>query len=144
MKTGEMYLRDGVVLPKSVPLETTKHSQGWRTVDGHDNFSLDRKLRTAGWGLLFMAGEIKSICVGPHGDSSKRRSVQSVLSKIHAQNFNCASVASFSDCRFLGIPYTVVSGYAYNLQHGSQLHGLAERQRRGAEQDRASKRSSNA
>jgi hypothetical protein len=143
MKTGEMFLREGVVLPKSVPLETTNYSQGWRTVDGHDNFTLDRKLRSAGWGLLFMAGEVKSISVGPHGDSSMRRTIQSVLSKIHAQNFNCASVASVSDRRFLGIPYTIVSGYAYNLQHGSQLNSLAERQRRDIEQDRASKRSPN-
>lgn len=143
MKIGEMYLRDGIVLPKSVSLETTSYAQGWRTVDGHDNFTLDRKLRTVGWGLLFLAGEIKSIKVGPHGDGSMRRTVKSVLSKVRAQDFNCASLSSVSDRRFLGIPYTVVSGYAYNLQHGSQLHSLAERQRRDVEHDRASKRSSN-
>jgi hypothetical protein len=143
MKTGDMLLRDGVVLPKSVPLETTSYAQGWRTIDGYDNFTLDRKLRTAGWGLLFMAGEVKSISVGPHGDNSLRRTVRSVLSKIRAQNFNCASVSSISDRRFLGIPYTVVSGYAYNLQHGSQLHSPAERQRRDVQQDLVSKRSTN-
>src|SRR5215208_4689720 len=110
MKTGEIFLRDGIVLPKSVPLESTSYAQGWRTVDGHDNFTLDRKLRTVGWGLLFMAGEIRSIKVGPHSNSSTRRTVESVLSKIRAQNFNCASLSSISDRRFLGIPYTVVSG----------------------------------
>jgi hypothetical protein len=130
MKIGEMFLRDGIVLPKSVPLETTSYAQGWRTVDSHDNFTLDRKLRTVGWGLLFMAGEIKSIKVGPHSNGTTRRTIESVLSKIRSQNFNCASLSSISDRRFLGIPYTVVSGHAYNLQHGSQLESLAQRQRR--------------
>jgi hypothetical protein len=130
MKIGEMFLRDGAVLPKAVSLETTSYAQGWRTLDGHDNFTLDRKLRTVGWGLLFMAGEIRSIKVGPHNNGTTRRTVESVLSKIRAQNFNCASLSSISDRRFLGIPYTVVSGYAYNLQHGSQLESLAQRQRR--------------
>jgi hypothetical protein len=130
MKIGEMFLRDGIVLPKSVPLETTSYAQGWRTVDSHDNFTLDRKLRTVGWGLLFMAGEIRSIKVGPHNNGRTRRTVESVLSKIRAQNFNGASLSSISDRRFLGIPYTVVSGYAYNLQHGSQLESLAQRQDR--------------
>jgi hypothetical protein len=142
MKIGEMFLRDGIVLPNSVPLETTSYAQGWRTVDGHDNFTLDRKLRTVGWGLLFMAGEIKSIKVGPHGDGSTRRTVKSVLSKIRAQNFNGASLSSISDRRFLGIPYTVVSGYAYNMQHGSQLESLPERQRRD-DNNGVSNRSSN-
>jgi hypothetical protein len=130
MKIGEMFLRDGAVLPKAVSLETTSYAQGWRTLDGHDNFTLDRKLRTVGWGLLFMAGEIRSIKVGPHNNGTTRRTVESVLSKIRAQNFNCASLSSISDRRFLGIPYTVVSGYAYNLQHGSQLESLAQRQGR--------------
>jgi hypothetical protein len=80
--------------------------------------------------LLFMAGEIKSIKVGPHSNGTTRRTVESVLSKIRAQNFNGASPSSIRDRRFLGIPYTVVSGYAYNLQHGSQLESLAQRQRR--------------
>lgn len=143
MKIGEMYLRDGVVLPQSVSLDTTSYAQGWRTLNGHDNFTLDRKLRTVGWGLLFMAGEIKSIKVGPHGEGAMRRTVDSVLSKVRAQDFNCASLSSINDRRFLGIPYTVVSGYAYNLQHGFQLQSLAERQRRDVQQKGGSKRSSN-
>jgi len=130
MNCGAMMLREGVVLPDSVPLETTTYSQGWRSVTGDDNFSLDRKLRAAGWGLLFVAGEIRSISVGPHGESAARRTVRDVLSKIQALSLNCASVSSITDRRFLGIPYTVVSGYAYNLQHGSQLQSLAERTRR--------------
>jgi hypothetical protein len=143
MKTGDMFLRDGMVLPDSVPLETTSYARGWRTVDGHDNFSLDRKLRTAGWGLLFLAGEVKSIAVGPHGAGATRRTIDGMLSKIHAQKFNCASLSSLTQRRFLGIPYTVASGHAYSLQLGSELHSLAERQRSDLQQVRASKRSKN-
>jgi hypothetical protein len=130
MKIGEIFLRDGIVLPKSVPLETTSYAQGWSTVHGYDNFTLDRKLRTVGWGLLFIAGEVKSINIGKQSDDAMRRAVKSVLSKIRALDFNCASISSVSNRRFLGIPYTVVSGSAYNLQHGSRLQGLAERQRK--------------
>jgi hypothetical protein len=129
MKTGDIFLRDGTVLPKSFLLETTSYTQGWHTVNGHDNFSLDRMLRAVGWGLTFIAGgEVKSVIVGAHGDASISRTVKSVLSKIYARSFNCARLSSITDRRFLGIPYTIVSGSAYNLQHGSQLQSAAERQ----------------
>lgn len=97
-------------------------------MDGHDNFSLDRKLRTVGWGLLFIAGEVKSVIVGAHGRRVDSSYVKSILSKIHAQSFNCATLSSISNRRFLGIPYTAVSASAYNLQHGLRLQSLAERQ----------------
>ncbi|HYD16470.1 MAG TPA: hypothetical protein VEB03_00535 [Candidatus Nanoarchaeia archaeon] len=142
MKTGTMLMREGIVLPKSVPLDSTTYANGWRTVTGYDNFSLDRKLRTVGWGLLFIAGEVKSISVGPHSESTVRRTVSSVLGKIRALNLNCASVTSISDRRFLGIPYTVVTGSAYNLQHGQQLKSAADRKRHDLKQDRASNGSS--
>jgi hypothetical protein len=121
MRIGSIMLREGIGLPKSVPLVTTNYAQGWSIVIGHDNFSLDRKLRTVGWGLLFIAGEVKSFSVGPHGDSVIDRTVRKVLAKVRAQHLNCASISAVANRRFLGLPYTVVSGYSYNLQEGLQL-----------------------
>ena len=129
MKSGSIMLRDGVVLPKSVPVEMYRFTRGWHSVSGDDKSSLSRKLRTVGWNLVFVAGEIKSISVGSHGEVAVRRTVCSVLSKIGALSLNCANIASISNKRFLGIPYTVVSGYAYNLQHGSRLTSFSQRKR---------------
>lgn len=125
-------IREGFLLPDSAQIESLSYSNTWRILAGLDSFSLDRKLRAAGWHLFFIAGELKVIELG-WGASAVRRGMKRILSKGRKSNLNCMQITQVRHAR-LGLPYFAIRAYSFHIQKDAVLESNAER--KAGQQDR--------
>jgi len=126
-----MMIREGFVLPESAQMESLGYSKTWRSMTGLDSFAVDRKLRSAGWRLLFIAGELTVSEFG-WGTSAVRRAVKRLLSRARKSNMNCMQI---TQVRHLpGSPYVNVRGHLFHIQKDALL--ASNEQRESEQQDR--------
>ena len=108
-------------------LESDSYSQHWSVVRSVNGFSLDRKVREAGWSSFFMAPEVQANAFGSIGAGSLHAALQRIFSKVRADDFNCLEVTGISARNLLGIPYVVLSAHSRHIQKGFRLDHAHER-----------------
>lgn len=133
IQNGTMMIREGFLLPESAQIESRSYSNTWRILTGLDNFSLDRRLRAAGWHLFFIAGELKVIELG-WGASAVRRGMKRILCKGGQSNLNCVQITQARRARFSGLPYFAIRAYSFHIQKDAVLESNTER--KSEQQDR--------
>ena len=94
-----------------------------------DAFTLDRKIRAAGWNFFFMAAEVKTMFFGSLRASKVQSALKRILAKVKQQHFNALEVTAIVARHFLGVPYVTVSAHSRHLQHSSNLESAEIRQR---------------
>jgi hypothetical protein len=82
--TGTLLLKDDALLPASLQLESEPNSKGWRAVKNLDGYTLDRKVREAGWNFFFMADEIEAGAFGFNVEDTTREATKRVLAHLGA------------------------------------------------------------
>ena len=73
-------------------LESDSYSQNWCVVRAVNGFSLERKIRAAGWNSFFMAAEVQRNAFGSIRARSLRTALQRIFSKVGDEDFNCLEV----------------------------------------------------
>lgn len=126
-------IREGFVLPESAQMESRSYSKTWRTMTGLDSFAVDRKLRSAGWRLFFIAGEL-SVSEFGWGTSAVRRAVKRILSRGRKSKMNCMQIKQVRHSPVPGFPYVSVRGYRFHIQKDALLASNAQRE--SEQQDR--------
>ena len=121
-KAGNVFIKEGIILPESLQIKSEPYSKGWRLITELDGCDLDPKVREAGWTLFFMAGEMNATVFGSDSEGSTRRVDKKLLSK--SDGFNCLEISRVVGNRFLGLPCVIVSGHARHLQQSMFLVGL--------------------
>lgn len=129
LTTGTILLREGVVLPPEMKMESIKHSAGWQTLPGANCYALDRQLRLLGWSCTFLSREIKTISFGFSRAAMLKSALRRLLAKVRILDFNCAEVTTITPSRFLGIPYLRVRGHARHIQPSFELDGKVQRRK---------------
>lgn len=129
LKAGTMMVREGLLLPNLLDVETDAYSRRWRSVKSLDSFSMGRKLDAVGWHLFFVAGHITTIALGLGGEKSLHKAVQRIAAKVSALELNCLELTKISRKHFLGLPYIEISAHSYHIQPGWQLQSADERRR---------------
>jgi hypothetical protein len=119
IKAGTVLIKEGVVLPDSLQIESEPYSKGWRLVQNLDGGGLDRKAQEAGWTLFFMAGEIRSTVLGSDSEGSAGRAVDKLTTKMNG--FNCLEISQVAGSRTLGLPSVTASGHARHIQQSMFL-----------------------
>ena len=117
IKTGTVLIREGALLPGALRFESESCVPGWKLLKHLNGYTLDRKIREAGWTLFFQAGEIKSTVFGIDGQQMARRAIERILRDPKAEKFNSleiARVTSVGSERFPGVRFLTV---AANLRH---------------------------
>jgi hypothetical protein len=128
-----MMIRQGFVLPEFAQMESLSYSKTWRTVTGLDSFAVDRKLRSAGYRLFFIVGEL-SVSEFGWGTSAVRRAVKRILSRGRKSNMNCMQIRQVRHSRVLGFPFVNVRGCLFHIQKDAFLASNAQRE--SEQQDR--------
>jgi hypothetical protein len=126
IQSGAMMIREGLLLPDSVHLESRRYSAVWRSIAGVDNFALDRRLRAAGLHLFFIAGELKVMELG-WGANAIRRGMTRILRRGRNRNLNCMEITQIRPAHFLGLPYVAIHGSSFHIQKGIMLKTNGER-----------------
>jgi hypothetical protein len=132
---GAMMVQEGLLLPKAAGLQSNRYCRGWRAVKTPDSFGLDADLRTAGWALLCIAGEIKVHILGRDRDANVCRAMRRILRQARGMAFNCVGLKHITSTSFLGIPYLTISAQAYHIQQNRVLDSLATRTRQQRDAD---------
>jgi hypothetical protein len=121
IEVGRVLIKDGILLPDSLTIESELYSPGWRSVAGLDGHAMDRKMHDAGWILFFLAGEIGATAFGREGQKTVHRAVKKILAGLKSGNFNSIEITRVEFKHFLGVPYAKVSFHLRNLQQGMFL-----------------------
>lgn len=121
IKTGTLVIKEGIILPESLGIESEPYSKGWRLVRDLDGGGLDRKASEAGWTLFFMAGEVRAKVLGSNSEGSAGRAVRKLIMKMNG--FNCLEISQVASSRTLGLPCVTASGHVRHIQQTLFLVG---------------------
>src|SRR4030095_8701995 len=123
IQIGSILIKEQPYMAERLALERDSYSQNWSVVRAVNGFSLDRKIREAGWTSFFMRTELQANAFGPIQAGSLRAALQRIFSKVRDEDFNCLDVAR----SFIGIPSLVVSARSRQIQKGWRLDHPYER-----------------
>ena len=116
--TGNLFIREGAILPGGLIIETEAFIPGWRAVKDCDGYRLGRKIDEAKWNFFFLAGEVTATVFGRVGPSTLRRALASILAKPAARKFNSLEIGVTRSRWFLGIPLVTVAANFRHIQQG--------------------------
>jgi hypothetical protein len=138
IQAGSIFLREGLLLPDTLELESAPYTEHWRLVTAPPRRFLDEKIRAAGWNFFLHAALTHATALGSRGVATTTRALQRLLAQATSQDFNSLEVAAISSGHFLGVPYTKVTAHSRHLQESWLLAGPAERRRARKASDWAS------
>jgi|HubBroStandDraft_2_1064218.scaffolds.fasta_scaffold164326_2 hypothetical protein len=121
IRIGTILMQDRPLMYGRLRLQTDAYSQSWSVIRAVNGFSLDRKVRAAGWNSFFMAGTITASALGSIKESSVRSALRQIFSKIRGDHFNCLEVTGIVERHFLGVPYVTVSAHSRHIQQSHLL-----------------------
>lgn len=129
IQTGNILIREGLLLPGALNVESERYSDHWRLVSDPHHLRLDDKIRAAGWNFFSLAACTSAIAIGSCGIKTTGRALQRLLAKVRWQDFNALEVTAIASGHFLGVPYTTVSAHSRHIQQGWLLASPLERKR---------------
>jgi hypothetical protein len=127
IEIGSILIKGRPPLAGRLGLESDAYSQNWSVVRALNGFSLDRKIRAAGWNSFFMAGEVQARAFGSIKPGSLLAALQRIFAKVRHEDFNCMEVTGIAAGSFLGLPYVTISAHSRHIQKGFQLDHSRER-----------------
>jgi len=134
INTGTILIKEGVLLPQSLPVESEPYSKGWRLVKNLRSSEMDRQLFEAGWNLFYLAeGALSAAAFGSDTEKTTRRAIKKVIATLKSKQLNCVEITQVAAKRFLGLPYVTVLAHPRHIQDSKFLFHL----KRVAEWDRA-------
>jgi hypothetical protein len=123
IKAGTVLIKEGILLPDALKLESEPYSPGWRSVSGLDGYAMGRKTHDAGWTFFYLAGETRATVFGHEGQETVRKAIKKILAGLRSGNFNSLEITRVAFKHFLGMPYATVSFHTRNMQEGMFLSG---------------------
>jgi hypothetical protein len=120
VQVGTIMVKENPVMALAIGLQNEPYSATRELFKALDGLALDRKIHAAGWNFFFMAAEVKVMFFGATR-TNLQNALQRMLKKVKPLNFNCLEVTGIVAKRFLGVPYTVVSGHSRHIQQSCCL-----------------------
>jgi hypothetical protein len=118
IKTGTILIRDDILMPTGVPVDSDVFLPGWRLVKNLERDGLDQKFREAGCTSSLLPGEIGATVYGLDEQKTVLRAVEQILAKGGAAEFNSLEIMRVvweTSKRFLGVRYVTVIAQSRHL-----------------------------
>lgn len=135
LQVGSVLIREGLLLPRPLKVDSESYSKHWRIVTGTDGFGLAEDIRAVGWHYIFTAAQVKAAHFGWRSGNSADRAIARVLLELRKQSLNCVEITEIARRQFLGVPYTAISAHGRHIQESQSLPAEPERRRAQAEID---------
>ncbi len=126
IQAGTMMIQQSASM-RPLGIESEAYSGSWRSLGISESSGLDRKVRTAGWSLFFMADELRAVVPAWGGQNTLRQGVKRLLAQTQMQHFNCLEVTQILKKHFLGIPYVSIAAHSRHIQDGCQIQSIEQR-----------------
>ena len=114
--SGTVLIRENVLLPAGLVIESEAFLPGWRVVMNLDAATLARNIEGARWNFFYLAGATRTTVLGRDQLGTLRRAAKRLLAKQETQ-FNSLEMRVVSK-RFLGIPFMSIAAYSRHIQEG--------------------------
>ena len=128
IKMGTILIREGTLLPTSVPVESDVFLPGWRLVKNLDGDGLDQRFHEAGCTFFSLAGEIGATVFGLDEQKTLRRAVEQILANRESVKFNSVEIMRVdweTSKRFLGVSSVTIAAQSRDIQE-SAFHSRAK------------------
>ncbi len=116
-----LIIKEGTLLPESLPLESDPYLKGWRLVKNLGSSGMDRKLCEVGWTFFYMASEVNAMAFGSDSEKTTRRAVEKAIANMKSDRFNCLEISRVAVKNFVGLPYVTVVGHPRHIQERVHL-----------------------
>jgi hypothetical protein len=127
IEVGTVMVQNGTLLPGGLGLYPRIYSRLWRSFNGSESESADKKLRSVGWNFFYIAEELKAYVFGHQPGRMRDSALGRLLEKVRLANFNAMQITAIHTARFLGIPYTVLHSHPRHIQQAGTLGNASER-----------------
>ena len=114
--SGTILIRDNMLLPAGLAIESEVFLPGWKSVKNFDGYELGRKIEEVKWNFFYLAGEIRATVLGRDTSGTLRKAVKQVLAKRVDQRFNSLQITKVASKRILGIPFMKVTAHSRHIQ----------------------------
>ena len=121
IKVGSILVKETLLLPSGVAVDSEAYSPGWKLVRNLDGYGLARLIVKAHWNFFYMANEMRAIAFGNQLPATLRRALKRIASKPEGQHYNSLEVTKVVAKRFLGIPFVEVAANFRHIQEGIGL-----------------------
>jgi hypothetical protein len=127
IEVGTVMVQDGTLLPGGLGLYPRIYSRLWRSFNGWESETADKKLRSVGWNFFYIAEDLRTFVFGHRPGRMRDSGWNRLLDKVRSENFNAMQITAIHTARFLGIPYTVLHSHPRHIQQGGRLGTASER-----------------
>ena len=124
---GTILIRENTLLPADFAIETKVVFPGWRAVRNLNGYELGRKMQKANWNFFCLAGAVRTIVFGGHGQKTVHQAVSQILAKLNGKQFNSVEITGVVEKRFLGIPFLSVTANSRHIQESLYLVPIENR-----------------
>ena len=114
--SGTVLIRENVLLPAGLVIDSEAFLPGWRVVKNLDAPTMARNIEGAHWNFFYLAGATRATILGRDHLGTLRRAAKRLLAKQETQ-FNSLEMRVVSK-RFLGIPFMSIAAYSRHIQEG--------------------------
>ena len=80
--SGAVFVRENTRLPTGLAVETEPFLPGWRVVRNLDGYGLGRQVEEAKWNFFYLAGDLRTVALGPKGPGTPRKVVGRLLGRL--------------------------------------------------------------
>ena len=129
VQVGTILIEDRPLIMRPLNLESEPYSGNWGVLPLFTKFSLNEKVRGAGWTCVPLAGEMKATVFGSLAAPSIRRALKQIFLEVRNLDFNCLEITKIVEGRFLGMARTSVWASSRHIQQGSIMQMVDEEQK---------------
>ncbi|HEY6185780.1 MAG TPA: hypothetical protein VIW67_26295 [Terriglobales bacterium] len=129
VQVGTIFIEDRPLIMRPLNLESEPYSGNWGVLPSFTKFSLNEKVRGAGWTCVPLAGEMKATVFGSLAAQSIRRALKQIFLEVREPDFNCLEITKIVEDRLLGMARTTVWVSSRHIQQGSIMQMVDEKQK---------------
>jgi hypothetical protein len=123
MTPHSVFLRMGCILPYGVRLPQEPFCDKWTIVGDMAAFSLDRKIRCAGWHFFWVQVCYSRLGFGRTAKSAIRRALTAALKQVGG-SFNAAELGSLQVATYPGLRVAKITLQVRHIQQGTALDSV--------------------
>ena len=113
---GTILIEGKALLPSLSRFECVQFLDGWKLVKNLDRYSLERKIRAAGWEISSLESEVKMSVFGFDAEKAAHRALKQILEDLKSEKFNCLEVTEVGLDHLMGLSCVNVSARPRHIQ----------------------------
>lgn len=118
IQMGSILIKGDAIFPEALQFESRPCVDGWRFVNSPGGRGFGQRILAAGGTFFYMAGQVHATAFGLSARKALHRALARILTKLKSGECNSWEITRVASKRFLGLPYSTISGHSRHIQEG--------------------------